>query len=835
MDKTLLLQKIAEWKKACDFFASPDIKKQLASDEQEAIVFLCDYWRNNEFDKSACEKRIELLKQCDKLHSSNREIIEKSKTLRGIAQTFYTKDSATFDQFRKEMGWTPTRKPTPVPTPKTTPTPQTAPTPQHNEAMMMINIEKWSKAIQFLKSEAITPLLDIAEMTAIEQLNSFWQKPTYSPMMKEEADELIKVLIASHKLHSSNREIIEHSKNLCAVARKVYDNKETFDLFKKSITEFYKKHQPPRRDPIPQKKKQQQTPIPQQHDSQIFISDVIFADTTYDNEIIKDYSKVLYTNTQYIVPLLIVSSEYYGTEEIEIIIKYPDGQTASYNDEIEFKGKGKYQVTGWGSKSGDSYSHYSYVEYTFKWKGKKIWQGRATIQPDPNSAQYPVITDVIFGATDYDGNIQVNFGSPIPTGIHYLKPRIVVSNNFRGSITLDIEYQYENRKTSRTDSDVTINGPGQYTLSGWGRSEGDYYTEPEKIKVIISYKGKVLSTSYVQIGKPSVFKRKQQTSTHTHSYDDSLWTRFDNKIRDIGEWFEDHEENISGLITILIYIVLVVAVVATLIEEGIIWAIIVGIIGFALASLATVVMSYITTIALWVLQLIFSSAWSFLITALIVIALNILPAIGAFFSIFSSDDEPTSAVEYVVNDDTTTYYCTAQSGVIVRQEPSSSAKQLGGLKYNEEVEVYEIRNGFARISYYGNEAWVSSKFLAIDEGKMYLKENATRKEVKTLPSGLQYEVISKGKGKRPDADSEVLCYYTCSLTDGTVIDSNKGKEAVRFNLTNTIPGWSEGMQLMKEGAHYILYIPAELAFGDGNGYVPARATIIFDVELIEIV
>ena len=505
MDKTLLKQKIAEWEKACDFFALPEIVKLLDKDEKEAIVFLSTYWRDKEFDKDACQKRIDLLKHCDKLHSSNREIIEKSKTLRGIAQTFYTKDAASFDEFRRELGWTPSTKKAPIPEPKKAPVPTPTPdsTPQHDEALIITNVQKWSRSLQFLKSEEITPQLDTAEITAIELLSDMWRRPSFQPSMKEEAVEMVNVLIASHKLHSNNREIIEQSKNLCAVARKMYEDKKNFDVYKKALTEYYQKNKPPRRDiPVPEKKKK---PIPQspRRDSELIIRDVLFADSTYDNKIIKDFGRVLFTNTQYIVPRLSVSSEYYGTETIEIFLKYPDGETCNYDTEVTFSGKGDYTLSGWGSKSGTSYASYGYVEYTFKCKGKKLWQGRVTIGRDGNSPRLPEISNVKFGAVDYDGNIKVKFGSPIPTGIPYLKPRIVVSNNFRGAVTIDMTFEYKNKDADRTSCEISIQGPGEYDLSGWGRNDCTYWKENETVKVTFSCEGKVLYTANVKIGSGS--------------------------------------------------------------------------------------------------------------------------------------------------------------------------------------------------------------------------------------------------------------------------------------------------------------------------------------------
>ena len=82
----------------------------------------------------------------------------------------------------------------------------------------------------------------------------------------------------------------------------------------------------------------------------------------------------------------------------------------------------------------------------------------------------------------------------------------------------------------------------------------------------------------------------------------------------------------------------------------------------------------------------------------------------------------------------------------------------------------------------------------------------------------------------------MLCHYKLSLTDGTVIDDTRERNTVQFALNETIKGFAEGLKLMKEGSRYILYIPADLAFGSQSvGYIPANAVLVYDVELIEVI
>ncbi len=126
---------------------------------------------------------------------------------------------------------------------------------------------------------------------------------------------------------------------------------------------------------------------------------------------------------------------------------------------------------------------------------------------------------------------------------------------------------------------------------------------------------------------------------------------------------------------------------------------------------------------------------------------------------------------------------------------------------------------------------------AKEEGEAFLKENAARENVVTTSSGLQYQILQEGTGKQPKATDNVKCHYEGKLIDGTVFDSSirRGEPAV-FPLNGVIAGWTEGVQLMKEGAKYRFFIPYNLAYGaNGAGSsIPPYAALIFDVELIEV-
>ena len=129
----------------------------------------------------------------------------------------------------------------------------------------------------------------------------------------------------------------------------------------------------------------------------------------------------------------------------------------------------------------------------------------------------------------------------------------------------------------------------------------------------------------------------------------------------------------------------------------------------------------------------------------------------------------------------------------------------------------------------------AEKFIA--EGKAYLDENAKKEGVTVTKSGLQYEVLQEGTGKSPKATDTVRCHYEGRLLDGTVFDSSyKRGEPADFGLNQVIPGWTEGVQLMKEGAKYRFTIPYLLAYGEqgAGASIPPFSTLVFDVELIKV-
>lgn len=154
------------------------------------------------------------------------------------------------------------------------------------------------------------------------------------------------------------------------------------------------------------------------------------------------------------------------------------------------------------------------------------------------------------------------------------------------------------------------------------------------------------------------------------------------------------------------------------------------------------------------------------------------------------------------------------------------------------AEAQEIVQKFFMEQEQKQRAAAAEKFQANREaGEQYLAENAKKDGVKVTESGLQYLVIKEGTGKSPKATDTVVCHYEGMLTDGTMFDSSVQRgEPASFPLNGVIKGWTEGLQLMKEGGKTRFFIPYTLGYGErGAGQqIPPFSALIFDVELIEV-
>jgi FKBP-type peptidyl-prolyl cis-trans isomerase FklB len=165
----------------------------------------------------------------------------------------------------------------------------------------------------------------------------------------------------------------------------------------------------------------------------------------------------------------------------------------------------------------------------------------------------------------------------------------------------------------------------------------------------------------------------------------------------------------------------------------------------------------------------------------------------------------------------------AQAGAEPLMTPEEMREALTELKRQAAATAKQRRDELAR------------KNLA--EGEAFLAENAAKRGVTTLPSGLQYQVLAEGSGDPPAATDGVSVNYRGTLIDGTEFDSSYARgEPATFRLDGVIPGWTEGLQLMRPGAKYRLFVPAELAYGESSAgaKIGPNSTLIFEVELLSV-
>ena len=196
-------------------------------------------------------------------------------------------------------------------------------------------------------------------------------------------------------------------------------------------------------------------------------------------------------------------------------------------------------------------------------------------------------------------------------------------------------------------------------------------------------------------------------------------------------------------------------------------------------------------------------------------------------------------------------------GYALGVDMGSTVKEIGGDKINLEAVISGLKDAaegkelamkredmdktmqtFAEARMKEMQAQLEKEIAANAEaGKKFLDENGKKDGVKTTATGLQYNVEKEGKGAKPTKSDSVTVNYEGRLLDGTVFDSSyERKEPVTFNVSDVIPGWVEGLQLMNEGSKYTLYIPSNLAYGETGAppSIPPNATLTFDVELLKV-
>ncbi len=175
-----------------------------------------------------------------------------------------------------------------------------------------------------------------------------------------------------------------------------------------------------------------------------------------------------------------------------------------------------------------------------------------------------------------------------------------------------------------------------------------------------------------------------------------------------------------------------------------------------------------------------------------------------------------------------------QQGIDEVDSPSLAQGFADALKGTEAIDAQRAN---AIVQEYFQSMAAKKGAAAQGEGEAFLANNAKRPEVQVTATGLQYEVLKPGNGKSPTATQTVKVHYHGTLIDGTVFDSSVERgQTIEFPLNRVISGWTEGLQLMQEGAKYRFFIPYNLAYGERGSApkIPPYAALIFDVELFEV-
>lgn len=163
-------------------------------------------------------------------------------------------------------------------------------------------------------------------------------------------------------------------------------------------------------------------------------------------------------------------------------------------------------------------------------------------------------------------------------------------------------------------------------------------------------------------------------------------------------------------------------------------------------------------------------------------------------------------------------------------------KALKDVLENESQNLpFSADNAKKIISLYATNTSKRQKANYLDQNSNFLENNAKNSNIQTLDNGLQYEIISKGKGNSPKLTDQVVVHYTGKLADGRVFVSTEGGNPVKFVVKNSLPGWQSALVKMKEGAEWIIYLPPSLAYADkGSKNVPPNSVVIYRLKLIKI-
>lgn len=486
----------------------------------------------------------------------------------------------------------------------------------------------------------------------------------------------------------------------------------------------------------------------------IKITGVQFSDEDHNGKIIRSVGSKLYNDVSYLCPHItyqVISAV--GKVDVHYKIISPEG-SSSTNDNtfgtINLTSSGTHtsSLGGWGSDKKTSYKKPGDWTIEFYYKGKCIYRTKFTIYqlgasttstPTPRTTTttttttpsgVPIrITDVQFCDQDYDGNILRQYGTKMYTDTSFLCPKISYTANRAGTFEVDMKIISPTGSVFRSSNPngmftrkLNPTGAGNFYANcyGVGGKNKESYSTPGSWRVEFYYNGSCIYTTSVEIHKKSAFSGFAPSSSRASSYSSGgLFSKINSKIKSLGEWIDDNRDDwadedlwekifkIGGGILLAL---IALGGPDTLIGKAAV-LLIGGGIGYFLAPLIGVALSYVAAIFLYGVRYIFYNMWTLLLTLLVIIgpsvADNLDISLGDIKSKINISSTKTSD-----SDQSIYYYCISKDVLNVRKEPRADAKVIGVLQPGEKVKVYTTKNGFVKIKFHGGIGYASEQYLS---------------------------------------------------------------------------------------------------------------------------
>ena len=481
------------------------------------------------------------------------------------------------------------------------------------------------------------------------------------------------------------------------------------------------------------------------------VTGIRFSDQAHDGSVIRAAGNKLYTDVSYLCPIVTYDVlSIAGNVDVRYKIVAPDGNEVTNNTtgRLPLTTKGTYtrELGGWGNDKKTAYKipgeYYIELYYNNKCIFKdtftihslsgstpkpKVTAPTTTPTPSTRSSAPVKITKVTFLDTDANGNIIHDEGSKLYTDTTYLCPKIyfdVLSPCSASDLFIKITapngvVMTQNMSSAmsgcyRSGIDATQTGSYYRKCTGYGGDDKKVYSLAGTYRFDFYYQNSCIYTERVEIHKKGFFASPSPAASTRRS---STGGGLNNIVSKIGDWFEDHVDSFSdeGTWMIIFAVIGGLSLIAGAISTGSwLWGIVVCVIGYVVGiyvvGIGGVVFGWIMGILAWILRYIFYNLYTLLATILVVAGTIAFPTIVDYFDGFKGYT-PKSFKTTTTVSQTTTYICTSHDVLNIRKEPNAKAEIVGTIIPNQAIEVYNINNGWAKVSYKGKIAYASAKYL----------------------------------------------------------------------------------------------------------------------------